>query len=269
MAKPIIEVKDLRKRYKVSHKKINQKNSHVDAVKNISFKVFPGESFGIVGESGSGKSTLAHIMMGLTKPTDGEVYFYGNNITNLPRNEKKKIYRHLQIVFQDPYSSLNPKRSIEWTLTEPLLIHKIGTKASRKKKVIAILEEVGLGESYMKKMPHELSGGQRQRVAIASALILEPEVVIIDEGVSSLDVSIQASILNLLNHLKEKRNLTYLFISHDLNVVQYFCDKIAVIYLGELVELLQTNTFDQVEHDAYTEKLFSAIPNVDFTFQHS
>ncbi len=269
MTEPMIEVKNLRKRYKIPRKNIHQKKSYIDAVKDVSFQVFPGESFGIVGESGSGKSTLAHIMMGLTKLTSGEVYFRGENITDLSRSEKKKMYRRLQIVFQDPYSSLNPKRSIEWTLTEPLLIHKIGTKETRKKKVISILEEVGLGKSYLKKMPHELSGGQRQRIAIASALILKPEVIIIDEGVSSLDVSIQASILNLLNRLKEKHQLTYLFISHDLNVVQYFCDKIAVVYLGKLVELFQTDEYDQNEHAAYTKKLFSAIPSVDFTFQHS
>lgn len=269
MVEPIVEVKNLKKRYKVAQKKMNQKVTHVDAVKDVSFQVFPGESFGIVGESGSGKSTLAHLMMGITKLTDGDVYFRGQNITGLPRSEKKKMYRRIQIVFQDPYSSLNPKRSIEWTLTEPLLIHKIGTKESRKQKVIDILHEVGLGRSYLQKMPHELSGGQRQRVAIASALILKPEVIIIDEGVSSLDVSIQASILNLLNRLKEKHNLTYLFISHDLNVVQYFCDKIAVVYLGELVELFETDQFGKVEHAPYTEKLFSAIPSVDFTFQHA
>jgi ABC-type dipeptide/oligopeptide/nickel transport system ATPase subunit len=159
---------------------------------------------------------------------------------------------------------LNPKRTVEWTLTEPLIIHKIENKASRKEKVIKVLEEVGLGASYLKKMPHELSGGQRQRVAIASALILEPEVMIIDEGVSALDVSIQAAILNLLNELKVKHNLTYIFISHDLNVVQYFCDRIAVVYMGELVELFRTEEFNQVEHEDYTKKLFDAIPSVAF-----
>lgn len=264
MAEPIIEVKNLSKIYKLPQKKFREKAAFIHAVKDVSFDVFPSESFGIVGESGSGKSTIAQLIMGLNKQTDGEIYFKGERIADFSRQERKELYRHLQIVFQDPYSSLNPKRTIEWTLTEPLVIHKIGNKAVRKEKVIAVLEEVGLGESYLKKMPHELSGGQRQRVAIASALILEPEVIIIDEGVSALDVSIQAAILNLLNALKKKRNLTYIFISHDLNVVQYFCDKIAVVYLGELLEIFDTEEFEHVEHAPYTKKLFEAIPSVAF-----
>lgn len=265
MVKPIIKVKNITKTYKIARKEFNQKSSFIDAVKNVSFHVLPGESFGIVGESGSGKSTIAHLIMGIIKLTDGDVFYKGKSITHLTRTEKKELSRHVQIVFQDPYSSLNPMRSIEWTVTEPLIIHRIGTKESRRQKVVAILEEVGLGESYLKKMPYELSGGQRQRIAIASALILEPEVIIIDEGVSALDVSIQASILNLLNKLKEKHNLTYLFISHDLNVVQYFCDKIAVIYLGEFIELFETEDYYQEEHADYTTELFNAIPNVSFT----
>jgi ABC-type glutathione transport system ATPase component len=264
MAEAIIEVRNLQKVYKVPQKKFREKASTIKAVNDISFDVLTGESFGIVGESGSGKSTLAELMMGLQKPTAGEIYFKGKNTANFNRRERKALYRQLQIVFQDPYSSLNPKRSIEWILTEPLLIHKIGDKKERRQKVISILEEVGLGESYLKKKPHELSGGQRQRIAIASAFILEPEVVIIDEGVSALDVSIQASILNLLNDLKEKRNLTYIFISHDLNVIQYFCDKIAVVYLGELIELFKTEEFDSIEHEDYTNKLFQAIPTIHF-----
>lgn len=265
MIMPIIEVKNITKTYKVSQKNFRQKTSFIDAVKDVSFQVFPGDSFGIVGESGSGKSTIAHLIMGINKLTDGEILYQGRNIAGLSRSEKKELCRHLQIVFQDPYGSLNPKRSIEWTLTEPLIIHKIGTKESRKRKVIEILEEVGLGESYLKKMPHELSGGQRQRIAIAGALILEPEVIVIDEGVSALDVSIQASILNLLNTLKERRNLTYIFISHDLNVVQYFCDKVAVVYLGEFIELFKTEDYYKVDHADYTKELFNAIPDVAFT----
>ncbi|CQR46813.1 Oligopeptide transport ATP-binding protein OppF [Paraliobacillus sp. PM-2] len=265
MVDSIIEVKNLTKTYKVAKKKLSQKATYIHAVKDVSFQVFSGETFGIVGESGSGKSTIAHLIMGINKMTDGKINFKGRNITHLSRSENKELYRQLQIVFQDPYSSLNPKRSIEWILTEPLIIHKIGTKEWRKKRVIEVLEEVGLGESYLKKMPHELSGGQRQRVVIASALILQPEVIIIDEGVSSLDVSIQASILNLLNDLKAKHNLTYIFISHDLNVVQYFCDRIAVVYLGEFIELFHTEEYNQVEHADYTEKLFNAIPSVAFS----
>ncbi|WP_077601558.1 ATP-binding cassette domain-containing protein [Oceanobacillus sojae] len=269
MLEPIIEVKNLTKTYKAAQKKFRQKTSYIHAVKNINFQVLPGESFGIVGESGSGKSTIAHLIMGINKVTEGEIIFRGRNIAQLSRGGEREICRNLQIVFQDPYSSLNPKKSIEWTLTEPLIIHSIGTKASRKEKVIEVLEEVGLGESYLKKKPHELSGGQRQRIAIASALILEPEVIVIDEGVSALDVSIQASILNLLNELKEKHKLTYIFISHDLNVVQYFCDKIAVVYLGDLIELFQTEEFHQEEHAEYTKKLFNAIPDVSFTSRTS
>lgn len=269
MIKPIIEVKNIKKSYKVAQKKFNQKTSYVHAVDDVSFHVLPGESFGIVGESGSGKSTIAHLIMGMNKLTDGKIYFKGKDITQLSHAEQKTLYRHLQIVFQDPYSSLNPRKTIEWTLMEPLIIHSLGTKASRKQKVIEVLEEVGLDASYLKKMPHELSGGQRQRIAIASALILNPEVIIIDEGVSALDVSIQASILNLLNELKEKHNLTYLFISHDLNVIQYFCDRIAVVYLGELVEHFRTEEYHEIEHADYTQKLFNAIPSVAFATEQT
>lgn len=269
MIKPIIEVKNIKKSYKVAQKKFNQKTSYVHAVDDVSFHVLPGESFGIVGESGSGKSTIAHLIMGMNKLTDGQIYFKGKDITQLSHAEQKTLYRHLQIVFQDPYSSLNPRKTIEWTLMEPLIIHSLGTKASRKQKVIEVLEEVGLDASYLQKMPHELSGGQRQRIAIASALILNPEVIIIDEGVSALDVSIQASILNLLNELKEKHNLTYLFISHDLNVIQYFCDRIAVVYLGELVEQFRTEEYHKIEHADYTQKLFNAIPSVAFATEQT
>ncbi|NGP46663.1 ABC transporter ATP-binding protein [Bacillaceae bacterium SIJ1] len=259
---PILEAKNLSKHYRIARKKLWQKHTYVHALKGVSFQVAQGESFGIVGESGSGKSTVAHLMMGLKQPDQGEILFNGKNTARFSKAEKKQLCCKLQIVFQDPYSSLNPRHSIEWALLEPLIIHKIGTKASRKQKVIKTLEEVGLDQSYLKKMPHELSGGQRQRVAIASALILDPEVVIIDEGVSSLDVSIQASILNLLNDLKQKHQLTYIFISHDLNVVQYFCDRIAVVYLGELIEQFKTEDFHEVDYEEYTKKLFDAIPMV-------
>lgn len=257
----VLEVKNVSKRYQMK-KKLWQKKEFLYALKEVHLQINHGESFGIVGESGSGKSTLAHLLMGIKKADVGQVLYKNKDLTSFPRIERKELCKKLQIVFQDPYSSLNPKHTIEWTLTEPLKIHQIGTKEFQKQKVIDILNEVGLDSSYLRKKPHELSGGQRQRIAIASALILDPEIVVIDEGVSALDVSIQAAILNLLNELKMKRHLTYVFISHDLNVVKYFCDRIAVLYHGELIETFRPEDYQYHTQADYTKKLFDAIPSI-------
>lgn len=262
MTSLMIEVKNLSKDYKLKRQSIFEKDSYVKAVRNVSFRLFSGETLGLVGESGSGKSTTGQIILQLVKQTNGEVYYKGQDVSKFSVKELKSWRKHVQIVFQDPYSSLNPKKTIQWILTEPLAIHQIGTKSTRHEKVIKTLHDVGLDESYLKRYPHELSGGQRQRVAIASAIILNPELIVIDEGVSALDVSVQAQILNLLKELQDKYNLTYLFISHDLNVIQYFSDRIAVMYLGEIVEILNVDDVDGKPMHPYTQTLFSSIPQV-------
>jgi len=262
MRESIIEVKELTKEYKSPRPTFWQKDTVVKAVNKVSFQLFSGESFGLVGESGCGKSTTGQLMLQLIKQTSGSIFYKGKDVSQFSSKELKDWRKEVQIVFQDPYSSLNPKRNIEWILNEPLEIHKIGTKATRKELVLQTLDDVGLDASYLKRMPFELSGGQRQRVAIASAIILKPEFILIDEGVSALDVSIQAQILNLLNELQKKYQLTYFFISHDLNVVQYFCDRIAVMYLGEIVEIVKTEDIGDMPQHPYAQALFSSIPHV-------
>ncbi|UUX33010.1 ATP-binding cassette domain-containing protein [Fundicoccus culcitae] len=232
------------------------------AIDDLSFAILRGESFGLVGESGSGKSTVANSIMGLVNPDEGQILFEGQDLLQMSQNERRTIYQDMQMVFQDPYSTLDPKKTIGWSIMEPLTIHNLGTKEERKERVIQALYDVELDETYYTRYPHELSGGQRQRIAIASTIILKPKFLIIDEGVSSLDVSIQAAILNLLNDLKEKYALTYLFISHDLNVIEYFCDRIAVMHHGKLVEVFNAIDEDKIEHQPYTQKLFDAIPPI-------
>lgn len=232
------------------------------ALKDISFNVYPGESFGVVGESGSGKTTLANVIMGMVTPDAGEIYFENRDLLKMSHEERRSVYLDLQMVFQDPYSTLDPKKTIGWSIMESLLIFGSETKEECQDKVMQVLNDVDLDETYFYKYPHELSGGQRQRIAIASSIILRPKFIIIDEGVSSLDVSIQAAILNLLNDLKERYQLTYLFISHDLNVIEYFCDRIAVMYNGDLIEVFETENSDINERAPYTKKLFDAIPQI-------
>ncbi|MFD1848842.1 ABC transporter ATP-binding protein [Oceanobacillus bengalensis] len=252
----IVEVENL-------HKHFKQKSSLVKAVNGVSFTLYEGETFGLVGESGCGKSTTGEVLLQLTKQTSGIVKYKGRDVTSFSKKELKNWRKDVQIVFQDPYSSLNPKKNVGWILNEPLRIHQIGNRATRFEKVLRTLEDVGLDASYLERFPHELSGGQRQRVAIASAIILDPVFIVIDEGVSALDVSVQAQILNLLKELQRKYKLTYLFISHDLNVVQYFCDRIAVMYLGEIVEIGKTEEISAAPKHPYAEALFSAIPMHD------
>lgn len=258
-----MEVKNISKHFKLKRQSIFSKDSYVKAVQNVSFQLYSGETLGLVGESGSGKSTTGQIILQLVEQTTGEVFYKGQDVSKFSAKELKNWRKYVQIVFQDPYSSLNPKKTIQWILTEPLAIHRIGTKSTRHEMVIKTLHDVGLDESYLKRYPHELSGGQRQRVAIASAIILNPEIIVIDEGVSALDVSVQAQILNLLKELQEKYQLTYLFISHDLNVIQYLSDRIAVMYLGEIVEILNVDDVDGKPMHPYTRTLFSSIPQVD------
>lgn len=263
MTIPIIEVENVYKYYKQARKSFSDKNKYVKAVNGVSFSLYEGESFGLVGESGSGKSTLGQVILQLIKQTSGTVKYRGKNVSTYTKKELKAWRKQVQIVFQNPYASLNPKKTIGWIMEEPLNIHRIGNKAFRRQRVMEVLEEVGLDHTFMDRYPHELSGGQRQRIAIASAIILEPEFMVIDEGVSALDASVQAQILNLLKRLQRKYRLTYLFISHDLNVVQYFCDRVAVMYLGEIVEIGETEELGRSLKHPYTKALFSSILSLD------
>ncbi|MCT4620112.1 MAG: ABC transporter ATP-binding protein [Marinisporobacter sp.] len=261
-----VQVKNLCKYYPVPKKKFWEKKSYVRAVEHVSFSIKKGETFGLVGESGCGKSTTGFMINGLLKPTSGEINLDSKDIQSI---KEKEIREKMQFVFQDPYASLNPKKKIGWILEEPLLIHKKYSKEERQKKVSQMIELVGFDESFKNRYPHELSGGQRQRVGIARALMLSPEFIIADEPVSALDVSVQAQILNLLKELQSKFNLTYLFISHDLNVVHYMCDRIGVMYLGKIVEQGAVEEIYKNPQHPYTKLLLSSIPSKDINFDEN
>ncbi|MBF8982069.1 ATP-binding cassette domain-containing protein [Lutibacter sp. B2] len=260
---PLLEVESLHKHFSVPKQRIWERERYVKAVDGVSFEIYRGETFGLVGESGCGKSTMGLMIGGLISPSKGKIYFERNIITGSGKNFSNKIRRNMQIVFQDPYASLNPKKKIGWTLEEPLVIYREGNKQERQKKVYEMMELVGLEESIANRYPHELSGGQRQRIAIARALMLNPQFIIGDEPVSALDVSIQAQILNLMKRLQSKLNLTYLFISHDLNVIHYMSDRVGVMYLGEIVEKAHVEKIYERAYHPYTKSLFSAIPSIE------
>lgn len=254
----ILEVKNLSKVFYNQSSAIFGKSKEVKALDDVSFYIKKGEVFGLVGESGCGKSTLGRAIVKLIKDTTGEILLEETNIKNI-----KNLSKQVQIVFQDPLSSLNPKKKIGWILEEPLKIHKYGNKEKRIQRVNEILELIGLDESYRDRYPNELSGGQRQRISIGSALMLNPDIIIGDEPVSALDVSVQAQILNLLLDLHEKLKLSYLFISHNLDVVYYMCDRVAVMYLGKIVELAGVDEIYDNPIHPYTKALLSAIPDAD------
>ena len=253
-----IEVRNLKKYFQ-----IKDREEAVKAVDEVSFSIEQGKTFGLVGESGCGKSTVARTIIRLYPMTGGSVFFDSTDILRLPKREYREFSRNIQMVFQDPYASLNPRMTVERTLMDPLNIHKIGTKAERRERVNQLLELVGLDKRYLKRYPHEFSGGQRQRIGIARALALSPRFVLLDEAVSALDVSIQSQILNLLIELQQKLMLTYLFISHDLSVIEYMCDNIGVMYLGKIVESgSRSQIFSRPAHP-YTRALLSAIPEIN------
>jgi oligopeptide/dipeptide ABC transporter ATP-binding protein len=233
------------------------------AVDGVSFDLAPGETLGLVGESGCGKSTLARLLLGLLSPTGGRVWFAGEELTGLGRKALKARRRQFQIIFQDPYSSLNPRLTVRQILEEPFVIHGLGTKAERRAWVADLLQEVGLAPEHLERYPHEFSGGQRQRLGIARALALRPKLIVADEPVSALDVSIQAQILNLLAQLQERHGLAYLFISHDLSVVSQISSRVAVMYLGRLLELAPRQVFARARLHPYTEALLAAVPLPD------
>ena len=263
MSASLLEVRNLVKTFAVRRGLMGGHAGTVHALSDISFSVAPGEAFGLVGESGCGKSTAGRAILRLIEPDSGSVLFKQKNVFTADSRRMRALRREMQIVFQDPYSSLNPRRTIGQTLSEPMRVHGLGTAKEIRAKLRAVLAEVGMPVDAAEKYPHEFSGGQRQRIGIARALVLEPELIVADEPVSALDVSIQAQILVLLRGLQQRRNLSFVFISHDLGVVRHFCRTVAVMYLGRIVERAPVPAiFDQPMHP-YTRALRSASPVPD------
>lgn len=259
MTVPLLEVRDLHQRFNVRSHGWSNRPKTIEAVKGVSFSINPGETLGLVGESGCGKSSLARATLFLDPPISGEVLFDGELLT---RKKASDLRRRAQIVLQDPYTSLPPRMRIGRILAEPFLIHQIGNRADIRDRVAGLLQDVGLNADLADSLPHELSGGQRQRVGIARALAVQPSLVVADEAVSSLDVSVRAQILNLMRDLQERLGLAYLFISHDVGVVKYMSHRIAVMYLGQIVELSPAGALDIRPLHPYTRTLMSAVPSV-------
>ena len=252
---------------KADHVKVyfkgKKKGQTVKAVDDVSFEIMKGETFGVVGESGCGKSTLGRTLIRLQQPTDGHIYLNETDIAGLKGAQLKEMRKEAQIIFQDPSACLNPRRTIKQILMEPFEIHNLKGKIDVDAKIMELLQLVGLDSYHLSRYPHELSGGQKQRIGIARALALEPQIIICDEAVSALDVSVQAQVLNLLQELKEKLGLTYFFISHNLNVVYQVSDRVGVMYLGKMVEIANYDQLYEKRYHPYTEALLSAIPQVD------
>jgi len=257
---PLVEVRGLKKYYPVRQALTGRSKGLVKALDGVDLSVQSGEVLGLVGESGCGKSTLARQILRLEEPTAGEIYFQGQDILSLAGPELKALRREMQVIFQDPFSSLNPRLTVGQIVGEPLVIHGLGSRSQRQEEVDRILAEVGLRPEHRFRFPHEFSGGQRQRIGIARALILKPKLIIADEPISALDVSIQAQVLNLLKGLQKRFGLTYIFIAHDLTVVRYISDRIAVMYLGRIVEINASRQFAAPPLHPYTEALLSAAP---------
>lgn len=264
MAENLLEVKNLKKYFPVKAGIFKRTVAHVKAVDDISFAVKEGETLGLVGESGCGKSTTGRTILRLLEATAGEVLFEGKNVMELDKKQMRAIRRDMQIIFQDPYASLNPRMTVADIVGEPLDIHNLAkNKKERNEKVQKILENVGLGAEYMHRYPHEFSGGQRQRIGVARALAVDPKLIIADEPVSALDVSVQAQVVNLLQDLQREYGLTYVFIAHDLSVVKHISDRVAVMYLGKIVELTDKYDLYNNPKHPYTQSLLSAIPEAD------
>ena len=264
MSEVLLEVNNLTKKFPIRGGFFAQEVGAVCAVNDVSFKIYKGECLGLVGESGCGKSTLGRSLLRLIQPTSGEVLFYGQDITKMSKDKLRNLRRKIQIIFQDPYASLNPRMSVGDILGEPIDIHKLASsKAEKKERIAELLDYVQLSGDAISKYPHEFSGGQRQRICIARALAVEPEFIVCDEPVSALDVSVQAQVINLLMDLQKKLNLTYLFIAHDLKVVEFISDRVSVMYLGNIVELAKASQLYGLPRHPYTKALTSAIPIPD------
>ncbi|MBF0280288.1 MAG: dipeptide ABC transporter ATP-binding protein [SAR324 cluster bacterium] len=265
MSEYLLEVKDLKKHFAIFGGIFLRQIATVFALDGISFGVKQGETVGLVGESGCGKTTLGRTLLRLYNPTAGEIHFKGQDITSISQSSLQNTRREMQMIFQDPYESLNSRHTVRQILEEPFLIHQIGTTLERKKRIDHLLEVVGLPASAKDRYPHEFSGGQRQRIGIARAIALDPQLVVCDEPVSALDVSIQSQILNLLLELQERLGLTYIFIAHDLSVVKHISDRIIVMYLGHIVEMIKSTSIVENPLHPYTQALVSAIPIADPT----
>jgi len=259
----ILQVRDLKQWFPIS-KMFYEKQKYVKAVNGVSFDLYKGETLGIAGESGCGKSTLLRSCIRLQEPTDGQVIFDGTDITHLRERKLRPLRKHIQVVFQDPYSSLDNRWTIGKLLEEPMLVNKIyATKKERRERAAQLMEAVGLSPEYIKRYPHEFSGGQRQRVAIACALATNPKILMCDEAVSALDVSVRAQVLNLLSDLRKRFDLTYMFVSHDMSVIEHICDRVAIMYLGKIMEIgSKRDIFDTPQHP-YTQALLSAVPRAN------
>ncbi len=263
MTEPLLQVRNLKKYFPIKGGIFSKAIGYVYAVDGVSFNLSQGESLGLVGESGCGKSTTARAILRLIEPTEGEILFEGKDVCKLDHEEMRSIRRDMQIVFQDPYASLDPRRTVEQIIGEPLDVFRVTTKKERKDRIAYLIQKVGLSPDHARRYPHEFSGGQRQRIGIARALALNPKLIIGDEPVSALDVSIQAQVINLLEDIQKEFKLSYIIIAHDLAVVEHVCDRIAVMYLGRIVELAKDRELYTSPLHPYTIALLSAIPVPD------
>lgn len=256
----LVRIENIKKYYPTRKSYFKRSTGYVKAVDGVSLTIAKREILGLVGESGCGKTTLGRVILRLEEPTEGTIIYDGLNVLDLDKGKLRRLREEMQIIFQDPYSSLNPRYTVSQLIREPLIIHRKGDSSSQKERVLQLVKEVGLKEEHLNRYPHEFSGGQRQRIGIARALSLNPRLLVCDEPVSALDVSIQAQVINILQELQKKLGLTYLFISHDLSVVEHLCNRIAVMYLGRIVELSPTRIlYDQARHP-YTKALLAASP---------